>query len=87
MKVCTKCNVLKDLDLFHKDPSGKGGRSAQCKVCRVAAVKAYNDKDPVRHRKLVNDIGGGRKPIPNGRKKQRLLGRRKTDQKFESSVC
>jgi hypothetical protein len=32
-KVCTNCNIQKDLEEFHKREKGKFGRHAECKIC------------------------------------------------------
>lgn len=48
-KVCTKCKLLKDLDDFHMQALGKGGRSSQCKQCtskydKERSLKNIEDK-------------------------------------------
>ncbi len=40
-RACTKCGVVKKLEEFRKNPSGKYGRSARCAVCLDAYDKAY----------------------------------------------
>lgn len=41
MKTCTKCGVEKPLSEYHKDPKGKGGLRAYCKICNVAMVSEW----------------------------------------------
>lgn len=41
MKICTKCNVEKELSEFYKDKSKKDGLSSSCKECKTAQNKAY----------------------------------------------
>jgi len=43
-KVCSKCNVEKSLDEYHK-AKGKGKRIAICKVCKNAYAKEYRLKN------------------------------------------
>lgn len=33
VKTCTKCNIKKSIEDFHKAPKGKYGRRARCKFC------------------------------------------------------
>jgi hypothetical protein len=41
-KVCTKCNLEKDLDLFKKDKRQSDGRLAVCKLCYNKQNKQWN---------------------------------------------
>lgn len=41
MKICTKCGVEKDFDLFHKDKTRRDGLRNCCKLC-VSAYMAEN---------------------------------------------
>ena len=50
MKICTKCNINKNLDCFNKDKGGHGGYCAQCKDCR----KKYRRKNS-KHIKEYNE--------------------------------
>ena len=51
MKKCTKCNELKDLDLFYRRKDGVMGRKSHCKECvkdyelEVKEHKASYDRD------------------------------------------
>lgn len=49
-KVCTKCDVEKELTEFHKHPTSKLGRQAACKEC----VKLYMKNHPQIGKKAVN---------------------------------
>ena len=40
-KICTKCNVEKDIDDFHKKKSGTLGRNSMCKECRSKYIKSH----------------------------------------------
>lgn len=43
VKICTKCNVEKELDEFYKDKSKKDGLSSSCKECKSTQNKSYTD--------------------------------------------
>jgi hypothetical protein len=50
-KVCSTCKEEKDVATnFHKNKNYRGGYTAQCKVCRLAAIKIWrkNNRDKVR---------------------------------------
>ena len=54
-KTCTKCNTDKQLNKFNKSCTSKDGHHTICKVCRVAANKAYltaNPKKQVKNKKI-----------------------------------
>jgi len=42
MKICKGCNEYKPLSEYHNDKSGKEGKTARCKVCRIKAAKKWN---------------------------------------------
>lgn len=44
-KTCTKCNEIKDIDLFPNDKTKKDGKRPQCKVCVAKDRKVYNEKN------------------------------------------
>ena len=44
-KVCTKCNIEKELSDFHKNNERKSGYVSRCKDCRNALIKIYRDKN------------------------------------------
>ena len=51
---CSKCDVVKPLDEFHRSPKGKYGRSAECKECRKEydAQRYQNNREKIlEHRK------------------------------------
>ena len=41
MKVCSKCNLQKPFDEFHKDKHGKNGRRADCSKCNTTSRSIY----------------------------------------------
>lgn len=41
MKTCTRCNVTKTLDKFHKQKCGFHGRTSMCKKCKSKYRKEY----------------------------------------------
>ena len=45
MKVCSKCNVEKELDYFYKMKGGKYGVQGRCKTCHCKKVSAYNNEN------------------------------------------
>ena len=45
-KVCTKCDVEKNICEFYVDKQKKFGLSSDCKVCRKKIVKDYKEKNP-----------------------------------------
>lgn len=44
-KNCSKCGLLKPIDLFCKNKSNKDGHNYQCKICQYASVKEYKNKN------------------------------------------
>jgi len=42
MKVCTKCNIEKDLSEFNKSVRGKFQKRADCKICQSKMARARN---------------------------------------------
>jgi len=63
-KVCTRCQKLKPLDLFHRDRSLKDGRRAYCKECLSEYYRSRPDKNK-EQRKIYRD---------NNREKIRKIG-------------
>jgi hypothetical protein len=55
LKTCTKCNVSKALDQYHKRKQSKDGHSFFCKSCVLVHVKHYNSKPEVKSRKRAYD--------------------------------
>jgi Recombination endonuclease VII len=45
MKICSKCNTEKPLDLYYKHRLGKGGYKSQCKECENQYAKARYEKE------------------------------------------
>jgi len=54
-KVCTKCGIAKPPEDFHRDKTGKNGRSARCKVCAIAHTIEWQKqhKDQVNAKNLA----------------------------------
>ena len=50
MKECTKCEIIKSIDLFHKDKNTKLGIKPYCKKCQSLMSKKYicNNKDKIK---------------------------------------
>lgn len=46
MKLCRDCHETKPLDAFYKCAANKDGKTAYCKGCQKARVKATYDADP-----------------------------------------
>ncbi len=42
-KVCTQCQLEKDLTEFHKKANGKFGRHSECKMCLRARMQVTKD--------------------------------------------
>lgn len=45
MKVCTKCNIEKTLELFSNSKNIKDGKYSWCKECKAISDKAYNQRN------------------------------------------
>lgn len=45
-KVCGKCGIEKELSEFHKNKNYRLGVTAQCKPCRMAAVRQWRKLNP-----------------------------------------
>ena len=50
MKTCSKCGEEKDLSFYLKDPRYKGGYRHQCKPCKNARKKQWQDDNPEAYR-------------------------------------
>ena len=57
-KVCTRCNLEKDLDLFAKGRNYKDGRRGVCKRCHTDYVINYYNSNPEK-KKLKNAMNSG----------------------------
>ena len=98
-KTCTKCNIEKSLDSFHRRVDGLHGRRADCIECRKSVKSEYYQKN--REHLIKLNVDGKRdrrngiyKDIPNEeeqRNKRRsyirnyLKGRRENDQEYKLS--
>lgn len=66
IKICTKCNVSKNIDDFHKDSSNSKGFSSACKRCVSTAMKnSYHKKTKDERLKYYNE--NKEKCLQNGR--------------------
>lgn len=54
MKKCNKCNLDKEVCDFHKAKSNKDGHHNICKICRKQIEKEYRDKNPEKHKEVIN---------------------------------
>lgn len=53
-KICTKCNVEKDLSQYYKRASAKDGLQTQCRDCAAIGAKAIYERDIEKIRKTQN---------------------------------
>lgn len=51
-KVCSKCNLEKDLSLFHKKKNGFLGTKAECKTCCAEWQKSHYRKPGIKERRI-----------------------------------
>lgn len=54
-KICTKCGVEKKLDSFHKAKSGKLGRTARCKECRLQPSAEWRKRNAEKRREYQRE--------------------------------
>ena len=52
MKICTRCDEEKDLDLFSPNKKGERGRLPQCRSCRNTALREIHRRRGDRERRL-----------------------------------
>jgi hypothetical protein len=45
MKICRKCNIEMDIDLFDRDKSKKDGHKNSCKLCKKAYSKKFYEEN------------------------------------------
>ncbi len=45
MKICKKCGILKDINLFNKCKQNKDGYLTECKLCKSVFNKEYKNKN------------------------------------------
>ena len=45
-KVCTKCGVEKEMDLYPPDKRASDKKASQCRKCKILACKEYRKKHP-----------------------------------------
>lgn len=89
-QACTKCNVEKCLEEFHKHPTTKNGRNTICKVCRSAYMKTIYVYDPEEYRdNAENNTKRSREYYHKNRQarinysKNYAKNRKKTDKEFK----
>ena len=51
--MCSKCNVIKELDYFFKDKYSRDGRYTLCKLCKKQACKEWRKKYPEKHNAMM----------------------------------
>jgi hypothetical protein len=52
MKKCSKCNTIKEMDLFHKNPTCRDGHASWCKKCQHEFLKQQR-KNPKMREKFI----------------------------------
>jgi len=56
-KICTKCNIEKEITEFYSEKSGKFGVKALCKECKSRWSKEYNQKQETKeHQKKYDQL-------------------------------
>lgn len=65
-KKCSKCEVTKSLDCYHKDRTTKDGYKFKCKECALESVKQYADKN----RDVINAKKTERRKDPKVKEKE-----------------
>ena len=89
MQVCSKCDIEKCLEEFHKHPSTKNGRNTICKSCRSAYMKTIYVYDPERYRNPEHESKRKREYYSRNRQaridysKTYIKQRKKTDLDFK----
>jgi len=53
MKVCSKCKIELNSDMFHKDKNTKDGLTSNCKICRRKCTSIWQSKHK-KHRALYS---------------------------------
>lgn len=54
-KACTKCEVWKPLEDFHKEKYGSGGRRSNCKECNKKRIKTWQEENKEKRDKYLDD--------------------------------
>lgn len=52
-KVCSKCNISKDQNDYHKKPNTRDGRDSRCKLCVSKYKTHYNSKSKLKNNKQI----------------------------------
>ena len=55
MKLCKRCNTLKELSDFNVNLKLKSGLGSNCKCCRLEINKKYNDDNSEKRKKYYVD--------------------------------
>lgn len=53
MKICNKCKIKKELNLFSSDKKKKDGKNLYCKECINFSSKKWRDDNPDKRNKIV----------------------------------
>lgn len=57
MKICSRCNIEKELTEFHKRKTAKDGLMSCCKACAHKGTMASRRKKPDHYRKVSKELG------------------------------
>ena len=55
MKICKRCNTLKELSDFNVNLKLKSGLASNCKCCRLEINKKYNDDNSKKRKQYYID--------------------------------
>ena len=56
-KQCTKCKIIKNINMFYKDSNKKLGRQSNCKACQdIATLRWRNTKGKTRYKAYKKSI-------------------------------
>jgi len=79
-KRCTKCNITKKLDEFHKKKNSKDGKNCHCKICKKEIDKIYrnNNKEKIKEtNKLYRNNNINKEEAKEYSKKYREINKEK----------
>ena len=54
-KICSFCNIEKDLELFSNDQRQKDGKRPNCKLCKAISDKKYKESNKEKILKISQD--------------------------------
>ena len=75
MKLCTKCNTVKELGMFHKGRNPDGYRT-WCKACVSTYKKQYKIDNAERIKKVQREYDATQNPLRRGYFQQRYLDKK-----------